>query len=134
MGSSLTFVHELITKEAVLSRKVLRIKMVVLACVAAAALTYCSLLVPGRVSAVCSNLGTPVYCPVIAYGFPLPFVADSRVTSPVGSVARDPLSLLVGQDEVLWPQLALTALFWLLGVVIGSLIWLRRGGAIPRKC
>lgn len=110
-----------------MSRTVLRIKMIVMVCVSAAALTYCSLLVPGRVSAVCSNLGTPVYCPVLAYGFPLPFVADSQSISAVGSVARDPLSLLIGEDEVLWPQLTLTALFWLLAVLLGSLVWLRTG-------
>ncbi|USX16516.1 hypothetical protein NHH88_12325 [Oxalobacteraceae bacterium OTU3CAMAD1] len=111
----------------------MRIKMTVVACVSAAALTYCSLLVPGRVSAVCSNLGTPVYCPVIAYGFPLPFVADSQSISPVGSVARDPLSLLIGEDEVLWPQLMLTALFWLFVVVTGRLTWLRWGWGRYRR-
>ena len=114
-------------------RKLLRIKTVVVVCVAAAALTYCSLLVPGRVSAVCSNLGTPVYCPVIAYGFPLPFVADGRATSPFGSVARDPLSLLIGLDDVLWPQLTLAMLFWLFVTVLGRLGWLRwRQGRIRR--
>ena len=115
-----------------MSRTVLRIKMIVVACVSAAALTYCSLLVPGRVSAVCSNLGTPVYYPVIAYGFPLPFVADSQAISPVGSVARDPLSLLIGEDEVLWRPLTLTALFWLLAVLLGRLVWLRTGRRLNR--
>jgi hypothetical protein len=126
-GSSLTFGHGLITKEAALSRTVLRIRIILLVGLSAAALTYCSLLVPGRVSAVCSNLGTPVYCPVLGYGFPLPFVADSQAISPVGSVARDPLSLLIGEDDVLWPQLTLTASFWLLAVVLGRLVWLRTG-------
>ena len=116
-----------------MSRTVLRIKMTVVVCVSAAVLTYCSLLVPGRVSAVCSNLGTPVYCPVIAYGFPLPFVADSQAISPVGSVARDPLSLLIGEDQVLWPRLTLTALFWLLAVLLGRLVWLRTGRYSPRR-
>jgi hypothetical protein len=37
-----------------------------------------------RVSAVCAKLGTPVYCPVLAHGFPLPFIADSQTVSPVG--------------------------------------------------
>ena len=110
-----------------MSRTVLRIRIILLVGLSAAALTYCSLLVPGRVSAVCSNLGTPVYCPVLAYGFPLPFVADSQSISPVGSVARDPLSLLIGEDEVLWPQLTLTALFWLLAVQLGRFAWSRRG-------
>jgi hypothetical protein len=81
--------------------------------------------VPGRVDAVCANLGTPVICPVLAYGFPLPFIADSQAVSPVGSVARDPLALLAGVDEVLWPQLALSASYWLLLVVIGRVLWRR---------
>nr|GEU28042.1 hypothetical protein [Tanacetum cinerariifolium] len=38
--------------------------------------------------------------------------------SPVGSVARDPLSILSGEDNVLWPRLGLSTLFWLLIVVI----------------
>jgi hypothetical protein len=101
------------------------VKSVVASCVIAAALTYVSLAVPGRVSAVCGNLGTPVYCPVLAYGFPLPFIADSQSVSPVGSVARDPLSLGIGLDDVLWPRLSLSALFWLLAVVAARSAWLR---------
>ena len=66
----------------------------------AATLTYVSLAVPGRVSAVCANVGKPIYCPVLAYGFPLPFLADSQGISPVGSVARDPLSVLIGEDDI----------------------------------
>ncbi|MFC5547141.1 hypothetical protein [Massilia aerilata] len=89
---------------------------------AASGLTYLSLLVPGQVSAVCSDLGVPVYCPVLAYGFPLPFLADSQGISPVGSVARDPLSLLIGDDDLLWGRLAMSAAFWLLVVLIGSLL------------
>jgi hypothetical protein len=112
---------------------VLRIKMIVAVCGPAAVLTYFSLLVPGRASVVCSDVGTPVYCSVIAYGFPLSFVADSQSISPVGSVATDPLSLLIGLDEVLWPQLMLTTLFWLVVVVIGRLAWLRRGRAMERE-
>jgi hypothetical protein len=102
------------------------IKTVALTCVFAAALTYCSLAVPGRASVVCADLGTPIYCPVLAYGFPLPFLADSQAVSPVGSVARDPLSLLIGLDDILWPRLGLTSLFWLLVAVAGRLAWLRR--------
>lgn len=93
------------------------------ACVIAFFLTYCSLAVPGRVLAVCGNLGTPVYCPVLAYGFPLPFIADSQAVSPVGSVARDPLSLFIGLDDILWPRLGLTALAWLLVVVSARPLW-----------
>jgi hypothetical protein len=103
-----------------------QIKTFGLACLIAATLTYASLAIPGRVSAVCSNIGTPVYCPVLAYGFPLPFLADSQGVSPVGSVARDPLSLLIGLDDVLWPRLVLSGLFWMLVAVTGHLAWLRR--------
>lgn len=91
----------------------------------AAALTYLSLAVPGRVDAVCGNLGTPVYCPVLAYGFPLPFIADSQSVSPVGSVARDPLSLITGLDDILWPRLGLSALFWLMVVLAVRSAWRR---------
>ncbi|MEH6437994.1 hypothetical protein [Massilia sp. DD77] len=92
---------------------------------AAGALTYLSLAVPGRVSAVCANVDMPVLCPVLAYGFPLPFLADSQGVSPVGSVARDPLSLLIGLDDVLWPRLGLSIAFWMLVVVGGSFAWRR---------
>jgi hypothetical protein len=92
-----------------------------LALTATLLLTYLSLLVPGRVTAVCANLGVPEYCPVLAYGFPLPFLADSQGISPVGSVARDPLSLLIGEDDLLWARLAISAGFWLLVVLIGGL-------------
>jgi hypothetical protein len=103
-----------------------RIKAIAVVCVLAAVLTYLSLAVPGRVSAVCANLGTPEYCPVLAYGFPLPFLADSQSVSPVGSVARDPLSLLIGLDDILWPRLGLTASFWMLVAAVGRTVWLRR--------
>lgn len=101
------------------------LKKIMVVCTAAIGLTYLSLVVPGRVSAVCGNLGTPLYCPVVAYGFPLPFIVDSQGVSPVGSVARDPLSLLIGEDDVLWPQLGLSTSFWLLVALISRLLWLR---------
>lgn len=91
----------------------------------AGALTYLSLLVPGQVIAVCSNIGAPDYCPVLAYGFPLPFLADSQGISPVGSVSRDPLSLLIGEDDLLWGPLAMSAAFWLLLVLGAGLGWRR---------
>ena len=92
----------------------------------AATLTYVSLAVPGRVSAVCTNVGTPIYCPVLAYGFPLPFLADNQGISPVGSVARDPLSVLSGEDDILWGRLTITALFWMLVSIAARRLWLRR--------
>lgn len=96
----------------------------------ASGLTYLSLLVPGQVIAVCSNVSAPDYCPVLAYGFPLPFLADSQGISLLGSVARDPLSLLIGEDDLLWAPLAMSAAFWLLLVLGASLAWrrLRAGG------
>lgn len=102
------------------------LRSVGMSCLIAAALTYLSLVVPGRVIAVCGNLGTPIYCPVLAYGFPLPFLADSRSTSPTGSVARDPLSIVIGQDDVLWAPLGLSALFWMAVVMVVSRLASRR--------
>jgi hypothetical protein len=116
-----------------IASRIKTVKTAALVGLGAAALTYASLAVPGRVSAVCSNVGTPVHCPVLAYGFPLPFLADSQGISPLGSVARDPLSLLIGLDDVLWPRLALSGLFWMLVVVIARWAWLRRRHARTRR-
>ena len=110
---------------APISRTVLRVKSIALCVVSAVALTYLSLVVPGRVTAVCSDLGTPDYCSVLAYGFPLPFLADSQAVSPVGSVARDPLSIAIGEDDFLWPRFVLAFLFWMLAVSIGASAWRR---------
>jgi len=71
------------------------------------------------------DLGTPFYCEVLAYGFPVPFLADSQAISPTGWVGRDPSSLLIGEDDVLWPELGMTAAFWFLVVAIGAAV-LRR--------
>jgi len=111
--------------ETPLRRLVSSRKSIIGSCLGAAALTYLSLVVPGRVIAVCGNLGTPIHCPVLAYGFPLPFIADSQAISPIGSVARDPLSILTGLDDLLWPQLGLSISFWLLVVVLARLAWRR---------
>ena len=108
-----------------MSRTVLRVKSIALCLVSAVALTYLSLVVPGHVTAVCGNLGTPIYCSVLAYGFPLPFLADSQAISPVGSVARDPLSIVIGMDDLLWPRLGLAFLFWMLAVSISASAWRR---------
>lgn len=84
-----------------MSRTVLRVKSIASCFVSAVALTYLSLVVQGHITAVCGNLGTPIYCSVLAYGFPLPFLADSPAVSPVGSVASDPLSIAIGMDDLL---------------------------------
>ena len=95
-------------------------------CIIAVGLTYGSLVVPGRVTAICGNLGTPVYCPVLAYGFPIPFIADNQGISPVGSVGRDPFWLFFGEDDLLWHRMAISAVFWLLMVLLGRWAWRRR--------
>jgi hypothetical protein len=102
-----------------------RFKATALVLATSAALTYLSLAVPGQVVALCSNVEKSVYCPVLAYGFPLPFLADSQAVSPVGSVARDPLSLLIGLDDVLWLQAGLSGVFWIVTVMAGRALWLR---------
>lgn len=114
---------------APISRTVLRVKSMALCVVSAVALTYMSLLVPGHVTAVCGDLGTPIYCSVLAYGFPLPFLADNQSISPVGSVARDPLSIAIGMDDLLWPRLSLALLSWMLVVSISASArrrWMRK--------
>lgn len=110
---------------APMSSTVLRVKSIALCFVSAVTLTYLSLVVPGHVTAVCGNLGTPIDCAVLAYGFPLPFLADSQAISPVGSVARDPLSIAIGMDDLLWPRLGLAFLFWMLAVSISASAWRR---------
>ena len=53
------------------------------------------------------------------------FLADSQSVSPVGSVARDPLSILIGEDDILWARLGLSGLFWWLVAAVGNLAWRR---------
>jgi hypothetical protein len=90
---------------------------------AAFMLTYLSLLVPGEESTVCTNLITPATCKVPAYGYPLPFLVDDPAISPVGSVARDPLSIYIGLDELREFELSISALFWLDIAIVGRLLW-----------
>lgn len=111
--------------ETTLRKRLSHIRTIVTVATLASALTYMSLIVPGRAIAPCGNLGTPMYCTVPAYGFPLPFLADGHATSPVGSVARDPLSILIGMDQILWPRPWLAVGFWLL-VSVAVLVCLSR--------
>jgi len=97
-----------------------RIRRLARLCAIALSLTYCSLIVPGSADRVCSNVDIPVYCPALAYGFPFPFLADSQAVSPVGSVARDPISLLVGLDDVLWSQFWLSVSVWAVVTVVAN--------------
>lgn len=118
-GESLTMAR------APMSRTVSRVKSIASCFLSAVALTYLSLVVPGRITEVCGNLGTPIYCSVLAYGFPLPFLADSQAISPVGSAARDPLSIAIGMDDLLWFRLGLAFMFWMLMVLISASAWRR---------
>lgn len=86
-------------------------------------LLYISVAVPGQVVASCGNIDGPMYCEVLAYGWPLPFIADSQSISPVGSVNRNPIWILIGEDNVLWPQLGLSALFWTNVVLVVRAVW-----------
>lgn len=62
------------------------LKRIISTCALACGLTYLSLLAPGRAPVMCGNVPERHECQVLAYGFPLSFVADSRSTSPIGSV------------------------------------------------
>ncbi|UOD29995.1 hypothetical protein INH39_32365 [Massilia violaceinigra] len=62
---------------------------------------------------------------MLAYAFPLPFIAGNQGVSPVGSVGRDPLWLVAGEDLLLWPRLGLSGAFWLLVALAGRLMWRR---------
>ena len=80
---------------------------------------------------LCSHVDLPVYCPVLAYGFPLPFLADSQGIAPVGSVARDPLALLIGVDDILWQRLIVSGAFWMPVASAIRLWWKRRQRKLP---
>ena len=108
-----------------MSRTALYKKPLALCFVSAVALTYLSLVVPGHVTAVCGDLGRPIYCSALAYGFPLPFLVDNQGTSPYGSVARDPLAIVAGVDVLLWSRLGVVVLYWMLVVSTSALAWRR---------
>ena len=99
---------------------------IVASCPAAFLLTYLSLFVPGEVTGVCGDVGDgPVYCSILAYGLPLPFLADNPGISPGNKVSRNPIWILSGEDQLLLPQLLLAMLSWLLVVLGSRLIWRR---------
>lgn len=104
---------------------IINFKRLLLCCIMAIGLTYVSLLVPGTVIAVCSHIDYPEYCPVKAYGFPLLFLADSQSISPVGSVCRNPIWVLIGEDDLLPRELAMSFAFWLWIVFAAEGFWQR---------
>ncbi|TEU24180.1 hypothetical protein [Alkanindiges illinoisensis] len=77
-------------------------------------LTYLSLLVPAQAQVVRPEImGCEQGCPVVAAGFPMPFLVDG-VISPVGSVSINPLVVLfVHLDEFVPSSFAVSYLFWL---------------------
>lgn len=101
----------------------------------AALVTYCSLLYEAEAVLVCSSFGDEITtCARLAAGFPFPFLVDHPGLSPAGSIAYDPLSLIVGVDLVLRPQLAATYGYWLLiaGLLAIKRYRIRRAGGSRR--
>lgn len=82
-------------------------------------LTYLSLLVPTQTQAVRpGSMDCEQGCPVLAAGFPMPFLQDG-VISPVGSVSMNPFDLLfIHLDEFLWMNFFISYVFWLALVLI----------------
>lgn len=98
---------------------------------AAIGLSYLSAFVPSSVIAICGDVGDgPILCPVPAFGLPLPYIADNPDLSPSHTVSRNPIWMLVGEDNLLLPQLALSVTTSLVIVILGRWSWRRwRGGA-----
>ena len=103
-----------------------RLDEIVAACPFSIGLTYLSAFVPGSVIAVCGDVGDgPVFCPVAAYGLPLPYIVDNPALSPSPTVSRNPIWMLVGEDHLLLPQLGLSFLSSLAIVLLGRHLWRR---------
>lgn len=86
---------------------------------AAFLLSYLSLFVPGTVTNICGDVGDgPIYCPVLAYGLPLPFLADNPGVSPGNTVSRNPIWILTGEDKLLVPELVLSVVCSLFIVLV----------------
>lgn len=97
---------------------------------AAIGLSYLSAFVPGSVIAVCGDVGDgPISCPVPAYGLPLPYIADNPALSPSPTVSRNPIWMLVGEDNLLLPQLGLSVVSSLIFVILSRQLWQRWRGA-----
>lgn len=77
-------------------------------------LTYLSLLVPAQTQVVRPEImGCEQGCPVVAAGFPMPYVVDG-IISPVGSVSMNPFDLfLVPLDEFVLTNFIISYIFWL---------------------
>ena len=55
---------------------------------------------------------------VIGGGFPLQFLVDGEV-SPGGSIALDPLNIIIGIDQFIFLYFILDYLFWLMCLLVG---------------
>lgn len=90
-------------------------------------LTYCSLFVDSEIQVTRPNImGCEESCPVAAAGFPKAFVLDGYV-SPIGSVSKDPISiLLLREDEFSLKNFLMSYFFWAaLIFILHRLIWER---------
>ena len=55
---------------------------------------------------------------VIGGGFPLQFLVDGEI-SPGGSIALDPLNIIIGIDQFIFLYFILDYLFWLMCLLVG---------------
>lgn len=92
-------------------------------------LTYLSLyILPSNAVAICGDVGNgPIYCTVKAYGFPMAFLADDPSISPFGTVSRNPLWVLIGEDDLRLPELGFSFACWLAVAIMGHALWRRPG-------
>ena len=61
---------------------------------------------------------------VIAGGFPLQFLVDGEI-SPGGSIAIDPLNIIIGLDQFIFLYFIFDYLFWLV-CLLGCYLFLRK--------
>lgn len=82
-------------------------------------LTYVSLLIPAQTQVVRPEvMDCEQGCPVVAAGFPMPFLVDG-VFSPVGSVSINPFNILfIHLDEFVFINFIISYIFWLVLTLI----------------
>lgn len=97
----------LTNKEELLANMIFKISFLALI------LTFCSLFVDTETQVTRHDLmGCEESCLVAAAGFPKPFVLDGYV-SPIGSISKDPLSILfLREDEFSLKNFLISYFFW----------------------
>lgn len=87
--------------------------------VSALVLSYLSLLVPAQSQVTRPDImGCEQSCPVVAAGFPMPYVIDG-VVSPVNSVSINPFDIIfLNLDEFVLINFIISYIFWLALVLI----------------